>query len=82
MREIQDSENTTWSCVEAYAGLKTESDDKPNEAARVKGAGDKVHVVATPSGGAQTVRLELPTAWEDDLSNEQLLDEIRKAQQT
>lgn len=81
MREVQDSENTVWSCVEAYAGLKSESDDSINEAARVKGASDKIHVVATPSGGAQTVRLELPTAWETDWSDEQLLDEIKKAQQ-
>ncbi len=82
MKEIQDSENTTWSCVEAYAGLKTDSDDAPNEAARVKGADDKVYVVATPSGGAQTVRLELPTNWENEFSDEQLLDEIKKQQQS
>lgn len=75
-REIQDSENTTWSCVEVYAGLKTESDDKPNEAAKVAGEKDKVYVVATPSGGAQTVRLQLASDWENVLSDEDLLREI------
>lgn len=81
MREVQDSENTVWSCVEAYAGLKTETDDEVNQAALVKGTDDKLHVVATPSGGAQTVRLELPLNWETEISDEQLLDEIRKQQQ-
>lgn len=79
-KEIQDNENTTWTLVEAYAGLKSDDDNEPNEAARIKGT-DKLRVVATPSGGAQTVRLELPDDWENSLSDEQLLDEIRKEQQ-
>lgn len=79
-KEIQDNENTVWTLAEAYAGLKSEDDNEPNEAARIKGT-DKVRVVATPSGGAQTVRLELPVDWENNFSDEQLLDEIRKGQQ-
>lgn len=82
-REIQDDENTVWSLAEAYAGLKSDADSaEPNPAARVKGEDDKVYVIATPSGGAQTVRLELPTDWEESLSDEQILDEIKQHQQS
>lgn len=82
-KEIQDKENTTWSLIEAYAGLKSDSDDDaPNPAAKVKGNDDKVYVIATPSGGAQTVRLELPTDWETSLSDQQIFDEIKNHQQT
>jgi hypothetical protein len=36
-------------------------------------------VVCTPSGGAQTVELELPAGWEEKLSDEELAGEIEKA---
>jgi hypothetical protein len=55
-REIQDGEGTTWSCIQAYAGLSNNAEKR--EAARVEGAPDLVEVVCTPSGGAQTVRLQ------------------------
>ena len=73
-REIQDSENTIWSCVEAYAGLNQDAENK--EAARVDGSKDLVTVVCTPRGGAQTVRLELKSDWETELSDEDLISEI------
>lgn len=72
-REIQDSENTTWSCVEAYAGLK--SDEQTQE---VKNPNETVEVICTPSGGAQTVRLKLNADWETALSDEDLLTEIEQ----
>jgi hypothetical protein len=34
-------------------------------------------VVCTPSGGARSVRLELPDGWEAGLSNDELLGAIR-----
>lgn len=74
-REVQDSENTIWSCVEAYAGLKTEGEEKP-EAARNNG--ETVEVICTPSGGAQTVRLKLDGDWETALSDEDLLQKIQQ----
>lgn len=75
-REIQDGEGTTWSCVQAYAGLS--NDPEKQEAARVEGKADLVEIVCTPSGGAQTVRLQLASDWENRLSDEELLSEIKK----
>lgn len=75
-REIQDGEGTTWSCIQAYAGLSNNSEKR--EAARVEGKSDLVEVVCTPSGGAQTVRLKLASDWENKLSDEELLSEIKK----
>ena len=75
-REIQDGEGTTWSCIQAYAGLSNNAEKR--EAARVEGAPDLVEVVCTPSGGAQTVRLKLAGDWENKLSDEELLSEIKK----
>jgi hypothetical protein len=74
-REVTDGEGTTWSCVEAYAGL---SDEGKSGAARVEGTG-RFRVVCTPSGGAQTVELELPAGWEEEMPDEELLREIEAA---
>lgn len=74
-REVTDGEGTTWSCVEAYAGL---SDDGKSDAARVEGT-DRYRVVCTPSGGAQTVELQLPGGWDASLSDEDLVRRIESA---
>ena len=77
-REVSDGEGVTWSCAQAYGGL---SEDGGNEeAARVEGEGDLFHVVCTPSGGAQSVRLKLAGGWEDNLSDEELLKKIEAEQ--
>lgn len=78
-REVQDNENTIWSCAEAYAGLKQEGEEKP-DAAKIAAEKGSVEVVCTPSGGAQTVRLKLKSDWENSLSDEDLLKEIAAAQ--
>lgn len=77
-REINDN-GTNWSLAQAYSGLE-ENSEEMSEAAKVKGSEDLVYVVATPSGGAQTVRLELKGDWEENLSDEELLDEIKSKQ--
>ena len=77
-REVRDSEGTAWTCVQAYAGLS--SSPEKEEAARVDGAPDRYQVVCTPSGGAQSVRLELPGGWEEALSDEELVRAIGDAQ--
>ena len=76
-REVSDGEGVTWSCAQAYGGLKDGVGNE--EAARVGGAGDLFQVVCTPSGGAQTVRLKLEGGWEDNLSDEELLGRIEAA---
>ncbi len=74
-REVSDAEGITWTCIQAFAGLG--NDPEKTDAARVDGAENRVHVVCTPSGGAKSVRLELPGDWEANLSDEDLLRAIR-----
>lgn len=77
-REVIDSEGITWSCIQAYSGLSENSEN--NEAAKVNGTEDTYHVVCTPSGGAQSVRLKLQGDWENDYSDDDLLQEIQTQQ--
>lgn len=76
-REVTDSEGISWSCIQAFAGLG--KDAEKTEAARVDGSGNRFHVVCTPSGGAKSVRVELPGNWEKGLSDEALLQAIQEA---
>lgn len=76
-REVTDAEGTTWSCIQAFAGLG--NDPAKMEAARVEGRPDHVHVVCTPDGGARSVRVALPVGWDDAASEEEVLAAIRAA---
>ncbi|KAF3884172.1 MULTISPECIES: hypothetical protein [Nostocales] len=78
-REVTDADGITWSCVQAYAGLSDKAENQA--AARVNEARDTLWIVCTPSGAAQSVRLELPSEWETSYSDEALLDEITAHQQ-
>jgi hypothetical protein len=74
-REAIDAQGITWTCIQAFAGLG--NDPEKTDAARVDGTRDQVHVVCTPSGGAKSVRLELPGDWEKSISDDALLQAIR-----
>ena len=74
-REITDADGVTWSCIQAFAGLG--NDPEKADAARVQGSPDCFHVVCTPSGGAKSVRLELPGGWEENMPDEAILTAIR-----
>ncbi|KFG67496.1 hypothetical protein [Microvirga sp. BSC39] len=74
-REVSDAEGITWTCIQAFAGLG--NDPEKTDAARVDGTRNQVHVVCTPSGGAKSVRLELPGDWETSLPDDDLLRAIR-----
>lgn len=63
-RTVTDGDNLVWSCVQALAGLVED---------------DVVAVVCTPSGQAQSVRVELPSSWEQDVSDNELLAAIGRA---
>lgn len=79
-REVAGGDRITWSCVQAYAGL---SDEKADEAAaRAAGGGGNVPVVCTPSGGAKSVRLELPADWEESYGDDELLRAIEARRET
>ncbi|WNG35029.1 hypothetical protein F0U61_16255 [Archangium violaceum] len=75
-REVTDSEGITWSCIQAFSGLG--KDAEKTEAARVDDSSNRFHVVCTPSGGAKSVRVELPGNWEKGLSDEALLRAIHE----
>ena len=72
-REVTDADGIAWSCIQAFAGL--ENDPRKAEAARV-GDSDRYRVICTPSGGAQSVQLELPPNWEA-MPDEDLVQAIR-----
>lgn len=74
-REVTDREGIVWTCIQAFAGLGNDSEKR--DAAHVEGTADRVHVVCTPSGGAHSVRVELPGDWEAGLSDEALVEGIR-----
>ena len=73
-REITDPHGITWTCTQAFAGLG--KNPEKIEAARVNEEADAFEVVCTPSGGAQSVRIELPGDWERNTSDEELLNKI------
>lgn len=76
-REVTDAEGTTWSCIQAFAGLG--GADEKKDVARTGEPDGRVHVVCTPTGGAQSVRVKLPENWEQGASDEELLRAIEAA---
>ncbi|GGK86525.1 hypothetical protein ACD591_18130 [Rufibacter glacialis] len=76
-REVTDQDNLTWTCVQAYAGLEGKAAEKATELSETDEG--TVTVVCTPSGQAQTVRLQLPTDWLDETTDEELVHEIEQA---
>ena len=76
-REVQDAEGTRWVCVQALAGVEGAAAEAAT--ARVEGDGGPVPVVCTPSGGAETVRVELDAGWEETATDDALLAAIARA---
>jgi DNA-binding protein YbaB len=76
-REITDQDNTAWTCVQAYAGLDSKTAEQATKLAEAEDG--TVTVVCTPSGGAQTVRLELDKEWMEGVTDEELRDAIAAA---
>ena len=76
-KEVTDEENTRWTCVQAYSGLEGKISGKTEELS--ENDEGKVPVVCTPSGGAQSVRIELQKNWEENVPEEELLAKIKAA---
>ena len=74
---MQDPENVRWVCVQALAGVQGAAAERAAD--QLESDAGTVPVVCTPSGGAQTVRLELQRGWEESLSDEELLSAIGSA---
>lgn len=84
-REVQDADNTRWTCVQALSGLGDaggEGGEAETAADKLEGRDGTVPVACTPSGGAASVRLRLPRGWEEDSSDEQLLAAIAAARES
>ncbi|GAB2946375.1 hypothetical protein GCM10027048_09180 [Hymenobacter coalescens] len=77
-REVTDQHNTTWTCVQAYAAVESAATEQAVEKSETDEG--NVPVVCTPSGGAQTVRLELAKNWLDELDDKALAEAIQAAQ--
>jgi hypothetical protein len=73
-REIRTEDGTVWTCVQALSGLTGEAAKEAAE--KIESDSGKVPVVCTPSGGEQSVRIELPKDWTDGLSDDDLLAAI------
>jgi hypothetical protein len=78
-RDVTDKGQMRWTCVQAYAGLEGKISEKVEELSETDEG--KVQVVCTPSGGAQSVRIELKKNWEEDVSDDDLINAILNAQQ-
>jgi hypothetical protein len=76
-REVQDDENITWTCVQPFTGGASEAAEAAAE--KLESGDGKVPVVCTPSGGRQSVRMELVKDWAERMSDDELLAAIRKA---
>ncbi|WP_138503276.1 hypothetical protein [Nostoc sp. PA-18-2419] len=77
-REIKDSDGITWTCIQAFSGLSDIAEAQ--DAAQVKDEPNTYWVVCTPSGGARSVRLKLKDKWQENYSDEELLQEIKTQQ--
>jgi hypothetical protein len=74
-REVTDNNNTRWTCVQA---LSATGNEELAEKAKEQTGNGKVPVVCTPSGGAQSVRLELEENWMEGMSDDELVKEIEQ----
>lgn len=77
VREVQTPDGTRWQCVEAMINNAEQNDNKtPGH-----NVPDRVTVVCTPSGGEQTVRIELQKDWMNAVPDEELVKSINEAKQ-
>jgi hypothetical protein len=76
-REVQDTAGTRWVLVQAMSGISGENGDEA--AARVENESGEVPVVCTPDGGARSVRIELPSGWEESVPDEKLVEALERA---
>lgn len=76
-REVQDGDAVRWTCVQAMGGLGGAAAELAAE--RLESAEGTVPVVCTPSGGAQSVRVELPRDWMESVDDAALLRAIAGA---
>lgn len=79
-REVQGSDNIKWSCVQAFTGIKGKLADEA--VARMEKDGKAVEIICTPSGGEQTVRLQLSPEWMSSMPDQDLVVAIERARKS
>lgn len=77
-RAVTDQHNTTWTCVQAYTSWNGETNERATEISSDEEG--HVSVICTPSGGAQSVRLELNPDWAEAVPDEELVAAIAEQQ--
>ncbi len=75
-RTITDSDGTQWTFAQTLASA---SDTHAEAQSAEADADDAVVVVATPSGGAQSARLELPRDWDASMGDDELVALLERA---
>ncbi len=73
-REIQGSDGVAWTCVQAMTGGSGDIARKAEE--RMQDNDGRVPVVCTPSGGEKSVHIDLPLEWNEQLSDDDMLNAI------
>ena len=76
-REVRDEDDVRWTCVQALGGLGGAAAELAAD--RLESEEGTVPVVCTPSGGAQSVRVELPRGWMERVDDTALLRAIASA---
>lgn len=76
-REVQDGDDVRWTCVQAMGGLGGAAAELAAE--KLESERGTLPIVCTPSGGAQSVRVELPRDWIDSVDDDALLRAIASA---
>lgn len=76
-REVQDADDVRWTCVQALGGLGGAAAERAAD--RLESDDGRLPVVCTPSGGAQSVRVELPRDWMESVDDDALLRAIAEA---
>ncbi len=76
-REVQTQDNVIWTCVEALNGIEKETGEQARTS--VRDADVSVPVVCTPNGGEQSIRIQLPSDWQNSCSDDALIHAISKA---
>ena len=76
-REVQDEDAVRWTCVQAMGGLGGAAAEMAAD--RLESEAGTVPVVCTPSGGAQSVRVDLARDWMESVDDAALLRAIASA---
>lgn len=72
-REVTDSNNLTWLCVQPFSGSK-QTEDIALE--KMTNENSEIEIVCTPTKAEQSKRIKVNKNWLEDLSDEDLIKKI------